>query len=306
MSAPQVSLQTFVAQALDCTCTHVHWLALDGGQTNIARRRQCACRDVVVKTYLLDRSSPIFRNDPDAEWSALQNLHAAHLAPTPVYYGWHQDQPILIYSFVEACSKSVNPRAAADLLNRLAAHNWAELPQWDLGSATLELRGDEMARHLTSDERSWVAQNRPHAAVLPHTGQSVCHGDFVGSNVLSVSGRPSERTDAAALAIDWQTPYRASAAWDIAMYLSPSMQHRYGMESVNAAEFLSHITDGTTVQHYLDLQAWFHWLLSIYALWRAKVWEDTAAAADFQIEAAALEHIQREGRSAETSKKPDP
>lgn len=254
------------------------------------------CCDVAVKAYCLERSSAVFRNDPQAEWDALQHLQPIGIAPEPIYFGMSEQTPILIYRFVEVSPSALEVRSAAQLLNQFREYEWDSLPQVWLGSEWIISRADLMLGELPNSARDWATAHRPQGQVAPHSGR-LCHGDFVGANILVVpSAQPTStslQTGEAmpAIAIDWQTPYRTSAAWDIAMFLSPSMQHRYGMNDVDEAAFLNTIKDGVAVEHFLELRPWFHWLMAIYALWREDAWGDSAGRFDFKLEAAALDQM---------------
>lgn len=279
-------IQNRVAHRLSCDCVPA-WQPLEGGRTNILWRRICACGDVVVKQYDPKRCSAVFQNDPALEAAVLRQLHESGLTPALRFYEPHGDTPLLCYQYQDTDNAGHAPKQAAQLLNRLAVQVAPSgLPHRMVSSDGIAQLVGTLCVDMSSAQRKTLDDMRPIGQVTDCGCATLCHGDFVASNILVTGGQ--------VMAIDWQTPFCGSAAWDIAMYLSPSMQARYApsaLSDAQTAEFLGALKDGQSVAHYEALRPWFYWMMAAYAMWRGARYGDSTAQEDFTLEAAALERV---------------
>ncbi|EAQ03048.1 hypothetical protein OB2597_12928 [Pseudooceanicola batsensis HTCC2597] len=243
------------------------WVPLRGGRTNRVWRMAGAAGDLVLKLYLPGAETPLFPNDPEAEFRILSRLAPAGLAPSPVARLKGAFGHALIYRFLEGPTWDRDLVAMARLLHRV--HGMA--PPQGLGplpSGSAELRAQ--ARGILSRCRGAAdpalarletrVAARP--AVPPCAAPRLIHRDPVAGNVIDTARGP--------VLIDWQCPALGDPCEDLAIVLSPFMQRAYLghlLTEDEAATFLAAYPDAETVARYRRLAPFFHWRMAAYALW---------------------------------------
>ncbi len=73
--------------------------------------------------------------------------------------------------------------------------------------------------------------------------------------------------------IDWQCPAIGDPCEDIALFLSPAMQHLYRGSPLSPGEeveFLGAYAQPATVSRYQALRPWYGWRMAAYCLWRVE------------------------------------
>ncbi|MEM8959458.1 MAG: phosphotransferase, partial [Pseudomonadota bacterium] len=204
------------------------WQPLPGGRVNRVWRVETQAGSVAVKLYGPVTAGGLFPNLPEAEWAALSAGWRVGRAPEPLARAATGAGPVLIYRYLPA-PRPVTPqeagRALAALhraapwtgLAPLARQRW-RLPQGalaPLGRAGLSAAGAGAVRRAVREA------GRGPIAPAP------LHGDPVPANMLATSSGP--------VLIDWQCPAFGDPATDLALYLSPGMQRRYGAGPLGAA-----------------------------------------------------------------------
>lgn len=239
------------------------WVALPGGRSN----RAWHVGAFVVKLYGPGRGNPLFRNDPQAEASALRHLSGQGIAPELIGALDTEDGPCLVYRHSAGIPWDRDTPRAARLLQRL--HRLApptDLPLRAGGSASLAAKAEAILDTCPPGaDRDRVAASRPDLPPCPPAGEArFLHGDPVPGNILSGPG--------GLVLIDWQCPARGDAAEDLALFLSPAMQVLYRGTALNEPEirdFLSAYDDKETVARYRALAPLYHWRMAAYCLWRS-------------------------------------
>lgn len=227
--------------------------------------------DVVVKVYARDAARPLFPNDPLAEAAVLRALAGSGLAPDLLIAG----QGWIAYRHVAGDSWRQDPRPVA--LALAAVHRQTPPPglrRLPLGAMALAAAARAMARPGLPPLPD-VAE-----VALPRPG--LVHGDAVPGNLIAGPG--------GLLLIDWQCPGLGDPAEDLALFLSPAMQHLYRgapLTVVEQAAFLAAYPDPETVARYRHLRPLLHWRIAAHCALRA-----AEGAADYRaalaLECAAL------------------
>ncbi|WP_118135384.1 phosphotransferase family protein [Oceanicella sp. SM1341] len=253
-----------------------------GGNTNLVWRWQARGGALGVKLVQPGADTPLFPNDPAAEFAALRALEGTGLAPRPVALCPVGAGRAVIYRWVEGRTWDGAPEPLARLLRRLHALP----PPGGLRAMPADplAHGAAMLAGLGSDSRRAALEaRRPEHPPGPAGPAVFLHADPVPANVV-LTPEP--------LLIDWQCPARGEAAEDIAVALSPGMRRVYGGPPVSAAgvqRFLEAYADPAATRRYTALAPALHWRLAAYCLWRAMQGGPLAEAyaAGFEAELAA-------------------
>ena len=228
-------------------------LALEGGRTNHVIRRG----DEVWKHYNGHGATPLFANDPDAEWCALQALNGQAIAPRAIRRDKSDGKAVLVYGFVEGATHATRKEELARLLGRLHALPIPNgLPKAAMGADVVAM-GLAMAE--LSDDLLRIAPNPPAQEIPPR----FCHRDAVPGNIV--------QTDSGPILIDWQCPAAGDPVEDIAHALSPAMHVLYGASvptGSDIAAFLAAYPDRGVVARYAVSGRAYHWRMACYCFWQ--------------------------------------
>ncbi|WP_300515744.1 phosphotransferase [Aliiroseovarius sp.] len=256
------------------------WTPLTGGRTNPIWRIDGSMGPLVCKLFLPEAATPLFANDPAAEWAALRALAGTAIAPEPVASSRTALGDSLLYRHVPGRPWKTDPPAVAGLLRRLH----------DTGPPRALPRALPDATGLAEQGRAMLAQiGTPGALPLPPApeaalqGAAFLHGDPIPGNLLQAGGRLT--------LIDWQCPAIGDPCLDLALFLSPAMQQVNGNVPFSPEQqvaFLEAYGDTGVTRRYRALAPLFHWRMAAYCLWKAQH-GDAAYAQAMPLELAASE-----------------
>jgi len=260
------------------------FIPLKGGRTNRLWRYEYLGGMLVCKLFQ-NSATPLFPNDPDAEAKALMHLVDAGLAPDFLARVDCEIGTILIYRHVPGPCWSGEVTAVAHLLSRLhAIPQPAGLRQITTGTKAILAQGSAMLDFQTAEAKRLMCL-KPNLADPPPSPNVFLHGDVVAQNII-------ENQNGLRL-IDWQCPAIGDATEDLAIFLSPAMQHIYGERALSETEenaFLDEYDHADCGDRYRHLSPAYHWRMAAYCLWKAER-GDAIYREGFEREIARLEHL---------------
>ena len=233
-------------------------VALTGGRSNYVWRSG----DRVVKLYREGCQNPLFANEWGRERSVLLALNGTGMAPRYLAHGTWQGRAWLIYRHVAGSRWHEDAGHVARLLGIL--HDQTALPDLPAGrngSRALTEQTREILAQCSTD--AGLVSMAPRGVVPPTSQVCLIHGDPVPGNLVAHDGTLT--------LIDWQCPQLGDPAEDLAMFLSPAMQHLYRgrvLSSEEEAQFGLAYPDRRVVARYYALKPWFHWRMAAYCAWR--------------------------------------
>lgn len=245
---------------------HVQFQTLYGGRTNHVWKVLGENGGKVLKLYRAALRNPLFRNDAELEAQCLSILEPAGFAPRLRATGRHESGRWVFYDHAPGAPWREGADAVAQLLRKLHALALSvPAPQGCNGSSDLARHGQNILNGCSSADRHLLERLMPNEQV-PSTNQTcLIHGDPVAGNILVA---PSGLT-----LIDWQCPALGDPCEDLALFLSPAMQHIYRGAALTAKEedqFLSAYDHAATVDRYRSLRRWYAWRMAAYCLWRVE------------------------------------
>ena len=243
------------------------WVPLSGGRTNSIWRIGDGVDALVCKLFDPDAESPLFPNDPCAEYQALTALAGKGLAPEPLAFRRSVVGTCLMYRHVAGSQFDGNVTTVAKALGRL--HR--QTPPLSLRRIASGVEGLLKQGHRILD-----ACRSPMADVLRHACPDVApvnasdtlvflHADLVPANIIASAGQLTF--------IDWQCPAIGDPVEDVSVYLSPAMQSLYGgnpLSPVEQADFLAAYGDVNATARYQALRPLFHWRMAAHCLWKSE------------------------------------
>lgn len=265
------------------------WTRLTGGLTNQSWHVAGAQDDYVVKLYAQAAQTPLFPNDPDAEFLAMTELQGTGLAPEPLGRVTGSFGDALAYRYSKAHPWAKDPGPVATALGRLHYQPRPKgLRPLCSGSAAIAAQIAMVLSNCQEDLpeiRTMTAQWA--ASEIDPIGRPVfLHGDPVPGNILV--------HDNHVMFIDWQCPAQGDPCEDIALFLSPSMQLAYRghpLSQHEVAECLEAYPDRAIIARYRKLAPLYHLRMAAYALWS---WENrriaTRDAIGLELDAARFLH----------------
>jgi aminoglycoside phosphotransferase (APT) family kinase protein len=269
------------------------WQSLCGGRTNQVWLVQTDTSEHVVKLYAPAAATPLFSNDPQAEALVLGALSATGLSPRPLFSGILSAGPVLIYDHQQGKPWQSDPQPVASALKML--HNFpdsselAQLPLAPDGSAELASQTMAMLAQIPSALAEPIVARRPKGQIPPSGHRALLHGDPVPGNLIC-------RTDKALpVLVDWQCPALGDPVMDLALFLSPAMQHVGRAQVLSDQErdsFLATYDDPAVINRLHALQPFLHWRMAAYCLWKTtRPMPDPAYASALAQELAALARV---------------
>lgn len=239
---------------------------LSGGRTNHLWRVDTAKGSIVIKGYTATDTNPLFSNSPADEARLLTHLHGTGLAPDLLDAFTLPQGPVLVYAHIDGTQWQQDTRKAAHALESLhRTPPLASLPRAPDGSADLTRQTLSILSACNSAEAHTIAALKPRSPVKASGRDALLHGDPVPGNLIA--------TDARIVFIDWQCPQRGDPVNDLALFLSPAMQHVYRGAPLTPSDrqsFLSSFSDPELAPRYHALAPWYHWRMAAYCLWRCE------------------------------------
>lgn len=240
------------------------WSPLEGGKSNRCFKVSDGEKTFVVKQYNAARQNPLFPNKIDDEWSAMGLASAQGLAPDRVWHDMIGAQHVLCYRYLPEISAPLSLSHAATVLGCVhempARTGFRRAPDH---SDLIEMVVGQFLSELATETSDHILTHRPQHRVDASGCQNFLHGDPIPSNM--VHGMDGMRL------IDWQCPAIGDPAYDLALFLAPSMSAGYGREPLNADErraFLNAYPNRQVIIRLHDLEPWITWMLAAYAAWR--------------------------------------
>ncbi len=238
------------------------WHTLRGGRSN--RLWRVGAR--VVKLYRPGgRVSPLFANAPHAEAAVLDHLAGTGLAPRLRGRIWTPAGDCVVYDYQPGASWRAGPAPVGRLLARLHALRGPALEADPGGAARLIRHTRAMLAACGGAAARRLAAQAPRPAAPPLRRLALVHGDAVPGNVIVTRDGP--------VLIDWQCPARGDPCTDLALFLSPAMQHLYRgrpLADAERAAFLAAYGAPATRIRYRALAPLLHWRIAAHCLWRAR------------------------------------
>lgn len=256
---------------------------LYGGRTNQVWKVVGENGGKVLKLYRDGIRNPLFRNDAKLEAQCLRALDHTGFAPRLRATGQHKLGQWVFYDHAPGSPWRNGPAQVAELLQTLHGLNLPiAAPKGCNGSADLRRHGQRILDGCTSLPRQRLEKLCPTDLIDPTAVTCLIHGDPVAGNILVA---PSGLT-----LIDWQCPMQGDPTEDLALFLSPAMQHVYRgapLRPDEEAQFLEAYGNAHTVERFKALRRWYAWRMAAYCLWRV---ENGAPdyAAGLEMEIAAL------------------
>lgn len=241
------------------------WRVLSGGRTNLVWRVRAAGGDFVVKLYVAGAETPLFPNDPNAEFALLARMAQIGLSPEPLGRLHGAFGEAVIYRYVAGRAWQGNVEMLANLLNRVHGQPVPNtIRQVASGSAALLAQCSRLIAECGPHDL--LAASRDNLARRAEVGavavSGLIHADPVGTNIIE--------TDKSLMLIDWQCPGIGDPCEDIAIVLSPFMQRAYLGRHLTLAEaeaFLDAYPDRLVSDRYRQLAPFFHLRMAAYAAW---------------------------------------
>ncbi|WP_371808978.1 phosphotransferase [Ruegeria sp. HKCCD7255] len=235
-----------------------------GGRTNQVWKVLGKGSDTVLKLYKTDFQNPMFRNDAQLEAACLQALSTSGFVPELRATGRFENDNWVYYDHAAGTPWEQDPEPVAELLQKL--HNLSPkvaAPKGRNGSAALAAQTRAILRLCRSEQSTHIARQEPKGEIAPTPLPVLIHGDPVPGNILVA---PAGLT-----LIDWQCPSLGDPSEDLALFLSPAMQHLYrgaALTQVEVARFLTAYADPHIIARYKALKPWYAWRMAAYCLWR--------------------------------------
>lgn len=262
-SAPRILVDALISAGL--VTPSCDWTPLPGGRTNSVWRIQTGDTVLVCKLYRPDTETPLFPNAPEAEARALRFLDGTGFAPRFRHSGSTSLGQVVVYDYLEGEPAPRDPAKVGNLLSRL--HGLAPPPglrQLESGAAAILNQGDMMLRNLSGTAARELRALRPSAVETGPVTPRFLHGDPVPANIVATPG--------GLRLIDWQCPALGDPVNDLALVLSPAMQHLYGGKPLTDHEtdrFLHAYSHQERTVRLRTLLPAFHWRMAAYCLWKA-------------------------------------
>ncbi|MGR3617493.1 MAG: phosphotransferase family protein [Paracoccaceae bacterium] len=258
---------------------------LSGGRSNFVWRVE-GKETFVLKLFPGSQWNPLFANVPEREISALQSLAGTGVAPNFLTNGTFQGMTWITYSYVSGLAWTKDVGHVAQMLGRL--HDLPtpqKFPAGCNGSASLDQNTRDILDACGGATVQILKDLMPTTCIEPLKQLFFVHGDPVPGNIVSNSGTLT--------IIDWQCPVRGDPCEDMAIFLSPAMQHLYRGSVLcdgEKAEFLAAYPNPNMVARYKTLAPWYHRRMAAYCLWKIEQ-NNLDYQEGFDLELAALNQL---------------
>ncbi|WP_407493722.1 phosphotransferase family protein [Pseudooceanicola sp. MF1-13] len=263
LDTPPLSLIAAVGATLGAKV--VGWHPLHGGRTNRLWQVECSAGAFAVKLYHQAAATPLFPNDPAAEFSVLKSLQGSTLAPEPLALIRGDFGTALIYTFVAGFGWSGSAKLAGLLHAVHQQPTPAGLRMLPSGSDALLAQAKAILGQCKGDVNDVFEslETLGSGSKVPSVeAPGLIHTDPVATNIIE--------TDSGLTLIDWQCPAIGDACEDLGIVLSPFMQRSYLgrlLSAAEQAELLAAYPDKETTRRYRQLAPFFHLRMAAYAKW---------------------------------------
>jgi thiamine kinase-like enzyme len=271
------------------------WTCLQGGRTNRVWRAaepwtaHPSTGVYIVKLYTPEADTPLFRNDPQAEVAILTLLSNRGLSPDLLLCGQTPSGSFIVYRYQVGQAWHAGTDRIARILRKV--HDTVDPPPLPFapdGSAELIAQTLGFLAEIDDHRADQLRRNPPRQHVEPSFLRRLLHGDPVPGNVICDDDDLSKSP----VLIDWQCPTLGDPVLDLAMFLSPAMQHIGRGKPLSRQEeedFLSVYNDQAAMIRLSKLRAILHWRMAAYCLWKITgPKSDVDYAKGYDLELAAL------------------
>lgn len=261
------------------------FVPLAGGRTNRVWKISGE-RDLVCKLYSEGTQNPLYENAPQSEYECLKQLSGKGIAPEAICFMQTKFGEVLVYDYLHGTVWNNDVVCVAQLLARIHSE---PLPQGlrtlTVGSVAVVEQTFDILKDVKSEDADRIKALKPAGDVTGCETMCFVHTDVVAGNLI-------ETADGVRL-IDWQCPGMGDPVEDLAMFLSPAMQHVYRGDALTNAEcvaFISAYPDEAVQDRYKRMAPFYHWRMAAYCAWKEARGSDEYAAAKI-LEIAALEQL---------------
>jgi len=282
---PPVELTVALSQAR-LVPVSAHWVWQDGGRTNQVWRVENGASSLICKLYREADGNPLFPNLATAEYAALVALDGSKLAPEPVASLATGAGHAVLYRHLAG----VPWRSGVEPVANLLWHVHSQPPHAGLRqllSGATALRQQISSILASCHERDWAFE-MPDYDIPPVDGNVLIHTDVVANNIVA--------TENGLRLIDWQCPALGDGCEDLASFLSPAMQHLYGIGPLDRQQvetFLAAYPDQRTTDRYRRLAVLFHLRIAAYCQWKIEQ-GDRAYRPALALELSAVNQVERD------------
>lgn len=258
---------------------------LTGGRTNRVWKISGA-RDVICKLYSASTQNPLYENAPQSEYDCLMQLSGKDVAPEAVCFLQTDFGDVLVYEYLEGSDWADDVAAVAHLLARIHAEPVPKgIRDLAVGSEAVVAQTLDILKDVCSDDADRLKSLQPTGDVPGADDLCFVHTDVVAGNLI--------QTAQGVRLIDWQCPGAGDPVEDLAMFLSPAMQHVYRdtvLTDAQTAAFVAAYPDRAVRERYKHMAPFYHWRMAAYCAWKeARGLQDYAAAKLLEI--VALEQV---------------
>lgn len=240
----------------------VVWTPLFGGRTNAAWLGQTSAGDFVAKLYSGAALNPLFPNDPNAESMLLHAL--ADTGHTPVFRAQLTTEAGIcnLYDHIPGQTWQDGVSDVARLMRTLHM-----LPCPDglrtAPDGAAALASQTLGILSKCDTPGELLSVQPASGPSSSGARCLLHSDIVPGNLI--------RNGNSLHLIDWQCPAVGDPCEDIAIFLSPAMQHLYRgkvLSRADEASFFEAYAVPDIQKRYQALAPFYHWRMAAYCLWQ--------------------------------------
>ncbi|MGR3635579.1 MAG: phosphotransferase [Shimia sp.] len=238
------------------------WTPLFGGRTNAAWLGQTSAGDFVAKLYSGAALNPLFPNDPNAESMLLHAL--ADTGHTPVFRAQLTTEAGIcnLYDHIPGQTWQDGVSDVARLMRTLHM-----LPCPDglrtAPDGAAALASQTLGILSKCDTPGELLSVQPASGPSSSGARCLLHSDIVPGNLI--------RNGNSLHLIDWQCPAVGDPCEDIAIFLSPAMQHLYRgkvLSRADEASFFEAYAVPDIQKRYQALAPFYHWRMAAYCLWQ--------------------------------------
>ena len=242
------------------------WLPLSGGRTNFAWKvtPENQRDPVVVKLYTGPAKNPLFPNEPQSEARLLHELKDCAIAPRFIDAFETPAGACNVYAHIPGEQWQADVALAGDMVRKLH-HLPVPTGLRPVANGSAELTTQTMAILAECAVSDDLLAVQPKGLVPRSEETRLLHGDIVPGNLI--------QSDSGLRLIDWQCPATGDPCEDIAIFLSPAMQHLYQNEPLSPAAmdaFFAAYDAPEIAARYHQLAPWYHWRMAAYCRWQAE------------------------------------
>ncbi len=258
---------------------------LAGGRTNRVWKIS-GTRDLVCKLYSESTQNPLYENAPQSEYDCLKQLSGKGVAPEAVCFNRTTFGDVLVYEYLHGTDWNNDVISVAQLLARIHAEPIPEgLRVLAMGSDSVVAQTLDILKDAKPVDADRLKALKPNGKIAAAGTQCFVHTDVVAGNLI-------QTVDGVRM-IDWQCPGSGDPVEDLAMFLSPAMQHVYRGSVLTKAEcaaFIEAYPDVTVRDRYNKMAPFYNWRMAAYCAWKeARGAEEYRAAKELEI--SALEKV---------------